>query len=313
MLTGDKAQAALEVAEKITLCNAPIFHLQTLEDLEDHALEDLRDLRKKHLLSTSCLINGRLLSDLVDSKYKVKFKHLCQHFKNRIVYRATPDAKQLYIRFLQQEVQEVVLFVGDDMNDVVGSLEATTSCAVSNACGQRTATADMMIPNWHHIPLLLKEFQYKQSIVHNMTIWILMKHFQTAAHLLLLFLMSEFQVLKDPASPFLMNIFNATLFAMMCVYCWTERSPWGQFRSFPTLIIKGFMLVLNASIVFYFLDANNGIFLLLGIQILQLACQLERFSERNVRRMTFHVILAMLWIVVDWCFSLISFLGFYVE
>ena len=301
LLTGDKLQSAMEVGQKVGLISSGAYiHLETLQDLLELGPGPFW---KTALAPVSgpewtCLINGRLLTNFIEHKKELKI--ICEQYKIRIVYRATPHAKQLFIRFLQQEMQEVVLFVGDGLNDVVGALESATGVAVSNACGQLLATADLTVPNWHSIPNLLKEFQPKQGMIHNITGWILMKHFQTAAHLLTLFLMSEFQVIKDPASPYLMNLFNAILFLVMCFYCWKEASSLSSLLSFVTLILKGFILgIVNASIVFYFLDGDQGIRLLLGIQILQLVCQLGRFGEKSLLRMFVLLGLTVLYIAIQ--------------
>ena len=86
MLTGDKMTSAVEIGQTIDLIKGSHFRsIESLEDLDDNTCDDV-----------CYLINGRLLEDMIASEHTHLFARVIQNSRKRIIYRASPNGKQVF-------------------------------------------------------------------------------------------------------------------------------------------------------------------------------------------------------------------------
>jgi len=362
MLTGDKWESALAVgaaAGWLSCPDAAVHHVEEPQTLVATVLRLEASARTGH--PTLLLINGRVLDAMVHG-HAPELSRALDSCRARIVYRASPQAKQVLVRFLQRRGDEVIM-IGDGANDVAAIKAANVGIAIrssssspasnprrgrrlahhpavgrwlrdflarclhygvarmtrwwpasvvndrqppardttittggraeptSESSGQAEAVADITMDDWTQLPSLLDDCLDKQLVVQNVARWVLMKHLCTALSLLAMLLLSNFERVRDPASPWLMVCFNATLFVAMAVHCASDDfgtlSGLGARSrslrvSFAQLMVKGVGLgLLDGAVVFgLHPSVNAAIHVLVAVQALQLVWQLARLRGR---------------------------------
>ena len=196
-----------------------------------------------------------------------------------VIYRASPNTKQLYISFLQKNSDKETMMIGDGSNDISAIVQANIGIGIKNEDNYNVQNiAEIIVDNWNKIPQLLDDFDNKKIIVTNVAQWVLMKHMISAFMLLTILFISRFQSIKDPTSPYLMSTFNILMFICMYIYCsYTEN--YKVLPGFIYMIIKGAVLgIINVLFIYMLVDIvdniNLGIKILILVQALELIFQI---------------------------------------
>ena len=254
LLTGDSEKSAIEVAKVIGL-------------------------------SDPVLIDGRILENN-SSKYIDNIINS----RNRIIYRSSPQGKQLYIKLLQDNFNKPVMMIGDGLNDMSALMQADIGIAIK--CNKNVENvSDMIVDTWTLIPHILKDCRKKTKSIINVANFVLYKHTYSAFTSIMLLLLSGFKVIKDPTSPYLISLFNGTIFIFMCVYCYfcdTKRT-----YNFSTIRLLFFNTV--ASILIFRFGMSIKVNIL--IQIIYLSLVLNRIENIHYLRII-SLFLICLWFSV---------------
>jgi len=105
----------------------------------------------------------------------------------------------------------------------------------------------------------------------------------TAFQLLVILLLSNFEYIRDPANPLIMNAMNALMYLCMCLYCQYAEAPEAPIKAstlwgIPRLVIKGVALgLINGLVVFTIIpitEVDRGIIICVGLQVIELILQL---------------------------------------
>jgi len=284
MLTGDKMSSAVEIGKTIGI----IKH-----DNDVTAVDNIDDLTEGNFNEDKCyIINGRLLEDIICSNKTTQLAVIIQNSKRRIIYRASPNGKQLFISFLKKWFNRETMMIGDGSNDISAIVQANIGVGIERDNNHNVQNiAEITIDNWNKIPQLLTDFKEKQSIIKNVAQWVLMKHMITAFALLVILMASRFENIRDPASPYIMSILNGFMFICMCVYCQYTNiighetyTPQNVYK----MIIKGILLgIFNSLTVLTFIDIeqiNMGVKILIFIQAIELAIQLYNIHQSHAKK-----------------------------
>jgi magnesium-transporting ATPase (P-type) len=284
LLTGDRMISAYEIGLTLGICNNCIT-IDTEEDLT-------KDINQ----NICVLINGKLFEKIVNSNKCDKLVNIIRATNKKIIYRATPYGKQLYISFIQTKFDKEVMMVGDGSNDVSALIQSNISIGIKQDNNMNVQNvSDIVLDKWTTIPDLLDDFKLKQKMVENINNLVLMKHMLTASVLITMLLLSNFEKVKDPASPYLMSIFNSTIFVSMYIYCKFEdiHNISITYKS----ILKGIVIgIIDGLLIFPLVEVNNGIKILVSIQVCQLLIELYKISHKLLVK-TLYFILANLWIL----------------
>ncbi len=274
MLTGDKMSSAIEIGKTIGIIenDDDIIVIDTIENLTDCS----------HLNGKCYAINGRLLEEIIYSNKTTLLSMIIQNSNKRIIYRASPNGKQIYISFLKKWFQKETMMIGDGSNDISALVQSNIGIGIKQDNNYNVQNvAEIVIDNWNKIPQLLRDFTEKQSIIKNIAQWVLMKHMITAFMLLVVLMASRFENIRDPASPYIMSILNGFMFICMCIYCqYTNIIDYENYKpqNVYKMILKGTLLgIINGIVVFMFIDIehiNTGIKILILIQAIELVIQL---------------------------------------
>ena len=278
ILTGDKMSSAVDIGKTVGIIDpgTQIIIIENLDDIYNNITQSSSNL--------CYAVNGRLLESILNTNKTSIFASLLSNTNRKIIYRASPSGKQLYVSFLQNWFKKEVMMVGDGSNDVSALIQSDIGVGINKDNNYNVQNvAEIVVNNWNQLPQLLEDFKDKRHIINNVSQWVLMKHMITAFMLLTILLISQFEKIRDPASPILMAIFNGLMFICMCVYCkYTTNYVSGKFIY---MIIKGILLgIINTLIVFTFIDLgeiNLGIKLLIALQSLELVIQLVYLYRRS--------------------------------
>ena len=210
MLTGDKFSSSLNVGKLIGLTNNEYLHI-TETNINDNIISN-------HIsVPTSLLISGSVLEQIINTN-KELFKKLICLTKKRIIYRATPNIKQLYVTALQNSFNEDVMMIGDGTNDLSAIMSSNIGIGIIGENDTIQKISDIVIDNWNKISELLNEFDLMQNITIKLSNWVLLKHLLTAFCLCGILISNNFQKIRDPTGPYLMAIFNSILFIIGMIY-----------------------------------------------------------------------------------------------
>jgi magnesium-transporting ATPase (P-type) len=290
ILTGDKLETCVEIARQLGLLQQQDSIIPTVETASDSAFCNTKEAQ-------CVFINGRNLEELL---FSFDFSQLLANSRVcKVVYRCAPFAKQLYVRHVQQ--QGCVMMVGDGINDISACLEAQTSVSVANGSPQLVQVTDITIPEWSAVPALLRNFRRQQLRIQNITGWILMKHLMTAGHLLAMLCLSNLRLLQDPSNPLIMNLFNTSMFAILCVHCYLHEEQTISYSCFHLMWKGGVLGMLTASSAFEYFElerVNDVMFMMLPFQVLQLICQMLKF-EKSKSRLAWglYYLVAIMWLM----------------
>jgi magnesium-transporting ATPase (P-type) len=230
MLTGDKFSSSLHVGKLIGLISknyepssisfspsslGPPKLLAETEHIPNDSIENI------NLNTKSILISGNELEKIINfcksnNDFKL-FKNLINNTNKRIIYRATPNIKQLYVSTLQNIFAEDVMMIGDGANDLSAIMSANIGIGIIGENSTIQSISDIVIDNWNLIPKLIKEFDKMKIISINLSKWVLFKHILTAFTLFGMLITSNFTILRDPFGPYLMAFINSIIFLIgMC-------------------------------------------------------------------------------------------------
>lgn len=293
LLTGDKMSSAIEIGETIQIIkNNNVIAIDKIDDFDK--------INLSHDLGNICfVINGRMLEQIAGSSNITKLINIVKASNKKIIYRASPNGKQIYVACLQKYLKKEIMMVGDGANDVSAIIQANVGVGIKKGNNMNVQNiSEICINDWNIIPDLLKDFSDKQIIINNIARWVLMKHMITASTMLTMLVMSNFENIRDPASPYLMALLNGSMYACMCIYTWYDNPVHsGKYVSFWKLILRGIVAgLINSIIVLSQYDINNGIYILIPIQAIQLIVQLYwKFSDISIYAKLFFVIMSLLW------------------
>jgi len=293
MLTGDRQVSAQEIGKTMGLYNFNnTFDINTEKDLDS-----IFDISTHE---TCVFINGRLLESLVNSNKEDKLKTIIALTNRRIIYRASPAAKQLYIMFLQRTFpNHETMMVGDGLNDMAAIIQANVGVSIRQENNTQVQnTSDIIISDWNTIPKLFNNFTNKRQLITNINNLVLIKHMITAFMLITMVLLSNFQKIRDPASPFLMSLLNGTIYLCMILYSkYEDVHEEHTLSSSYMSIFRGILLgILDGFLVFTFFDPNIGIKILLCIQVIQLIMILNKMSKNQITKLVYLLLIILWWI-----------------
>jgi magnesium-transporting ATPase (P-type) len=294
LLTGDKMSSAKDIAQTIGIINNN--RIKIIDRIED--IDSINELTNNDVCY---FINGRLLDVIITSDH---FINIIKASTRRVIYRATPVGKQDYILALHNNFRgKETMMIGDGLNDLSAIMKANIGISIKYNNNQSVQTvSEIVIDNWNKIIGILEDFRNYQIIIANIARWTLMIHMVTAFQLVAMLLVSNFEEIKDPASPYQMAILKGTLFLCMCIYCYDEKITKkidAQQIKFRSMILNGmFIGLVNGYIIFSYLNVKKGIAVLLCVQVIQMILQLYYLAHTPTKRMKYsYTIIACLWII----------------
>ena len=220
LLTGDKMSSAVEIGLTIGLIRhaSDYVHLESIDDFR---------LQSTNSRDVCYVINGRLLAHVACSRCLGRLLGSGGNGGSggsagrRIIYRASPNGKQVYIEMLQKDHRRSTMMIGDGSNDLAALIQANVGVCIRHGDANLGVqnVAEWVIEDWTQIPLLLSHTPVARRTIAHLTQWVLMKHMITAFMLLSLLVYSGFQQVQDPISPFVMSGLNSVAFIAACLYC----------------------------------------------------------------------------------------------
>ena len=257
MLTGDKYTTSLNVGKLTGLINDEYLHIDNMPSITK-LTENLDS-------NLSILISGLTLEDIITNNKKM-FENLILSTNKRIIYRATPNLKQLYVSTLQEIFKKDVMMIGDGTNDLSAIMASNVGVGVVGENDIIQKVSDIVIENWNVIPSLLDEFKYMQIISHDISKWVLFKHILTAFTLCGILISSNFQQIRDPTNPYIMSTFNSIIFIIGMIYTLYYK-PRNIKLNNKNLIIKNEYIygicvgILNGIYIYNNFDLDIGIYI----------------------------------------------------
>jgi magnesium-transporting ATPase (P-type) len=262
MLTGDKMSSAIEIGTLLGIIN-------------NHEIVDtLEDINKLDDKKVGCLIlNGRLLDSLISSERVCHLITLMKKSNARIIYRATPTSKQLFVAFLQKYMKKTTMMIGDGSNDIPSIMQADIGVAVIGENKNIQNMAEIVIKEWPEILDYINSSIEMKQIISNVISWIIIRSMILAFSWLAMLMHSKFQKYSDPMNPVFTTLINAILYFCTRNYCSYENVP-TNFRSdinIKRVLVKGAIIgFIEGWIIFTFFNVNTAVSLLVVIQVLQL-------------------------------------------
>jgi len=206
MLTGDKFTSSINVGKLIGLIDDNYIHITDIIDIPI----------KKY---NSILISGSVLENIIKND-KELFKILVMFSNKKIIYRATPNLKQLYVTTLQECFNKDVMMIGDGMNDISAIISSNVGVGIIGENNVVQKISDVVINNWNCIPNLLNQSKKMQNITINLSKFVLLKHITTAFCLCSILILSNFTQVRDPFGPYIMAVFNSIIFVFGMAYAY---------------------------------------------------------------------------------------------
>lgn len=290
LLTGDKMSSAIEIGKTAGFIDSDkTVDIATIDDL-------IKISQSESLTSDVCpVINGRLMEEITYSEQAIHLQNIIKKTPKRIIYRSSPSGKQAFVAFLQRFFAKEVMMVGDGSNDISALVQSNVGiCINKNTNNNVKNMSEIVIDSWITIPKILDDFIVMKTIFLNIVYWVLEKHIITATILLMNLLFSNFQHLRDPASPYLMMTFNCLLFLCMRYYCmYTKGHPYNEETKIKqkSLLSRGVIVAIIISLcVFSLIDTRNSdlaIKLCISSQMIELIYQLLSFNKSsNMHKLT---------------------------
>jgi len=181
---------------------------------KDNNISDISDIS-----DTSILISGSVLENIIKND-KELFKILVMFSNKKIIYRATPNLKQLYVTTLQECFNKDVMMIGDGMNDISAIISSNVGVGIIGENNVVQKISDVVINNWNCIPNLLNQSKKMQNITINLSKFVLLKHITTAFCLCSILILSNFTQVRDPFGPYIMAVFNSIIFVFGMAYAY---------------------------------------------------------------------------------------------
>lgn len=208
MLTGDKFSSSLNVSKLIGLIDDNYIHM-THDNICDIPIKE----------NKSILISGSVLENIINND-KELFKKFVLVSNKKIIYRATPNIKQLYVTTLQDCFNEDVMMIGDGMNDISAIISSNIGVGIIGENDVVQKISDIVINNWNCIPNLLSQCKKMQNITINLSKYVLVKHITTAFCLCSILILSDFIQVRDPFGPYFMAVLNSIVFVFGMLYAY---------------------------------------------------------------------------------------------
>jgi soluble P-type ATPase len=293
MLTGDKLSSAICVGKTISLIKDTCI---------TYSENETNEITNKNVC---VVISGQQIEKLINDKSNV-LKKLIESTNRRIIYRASPNVKQLYVSYLQKTFNEPVMMIGDGSNDVSSIMKADIGIGVKGENQTVQKVADIVVDSWIVVPSLLKDFNKKKLIIDNVCQWVIMKHMLTSFSLFGMLVTSFYERIRDPTSPYLMASTNALLFLFMIYYSYYEDSTIIMSnKSYVQGILLG---SINGLYVFWNLPNENGIYLAIASVIMQLTVRLQCVdSDKSIKNRLFYAISCSITIIILYVLSDIQY------
>jgi magnesium-transporting ATPase (P-type) len=300
MLTGDKMTSAIEIG-----CTIGV-----IKSNEYYAIETIECLNKlftsNTIQSNICyVINGRLLESLIMSSDVIKLQHIIKQSNRKIIYRASPNNKKLYIEFLQQSFREEVLMIGDGSNDIASLIQADVSmCIRHNDNNAVQLASDIVLNTWNDVPELISCFPNNTHIINNVIGWCLMKHMISAFILVAMLFVTNFDQLKEPTGAIILSFLNTTMFIVIVMYCYTDNDLVHRINIYKQAFVGIILGLLNAIFVLNQINSiNKGIKILVCIQVCQIVINIIRNNKHYM-----YMIIMIIWIYGTYLSVNISFI-----
>lgn len=292
MLTGDKQSSAIYVGRTIGMLDSTNYTLFNKNNLSQINYDE-------------CLvISGKELEEMINNKNN-KFKGIVDMINRIIIYRATPNIKQLCVSYLQKSFRVPVAMIGDGSNDVSSIMKADIGIGVKGENQTVQKVADIVIDNWLVIPKILNDFKKKRTIVENVCQWVIMKHMLTSFTLFGMLITSFYERVRDPTSPYLMGLTNMILSLYMMYYSYFEQST--ILMSNKTYVHGILLGLLNGLYVFSNTDYNSGIYLAVASIVMQLVLRLQSVdSNKSAINKMFYCLSCLFVIAILYTISNIS-------
>ena len=307
MLTGDKQSSAVEIGKSIGIISNDYLSIETIDDIDK-------------VNKCKCIVlNGRLLEELICSNKISGLINIIEASKQRIIFRSTPNGKQLFVSFLQKYMRKEVMMIGDGSNDVAAIIQSNIGIGIKKDNNLNVQNiSEITINNWTIIPTLLNDFKGKRLLINNIAGWVLMKHMISAIMSGMILLLSKFETIKDPASPLLMICLNSSMFLCTVIFSYVEEITYNvksedYHHFYKSMLIKGIVLgIINGLLVLTQIDINNGIYLLICAQVIELLLQNYYLSQKSSIIKITHVCVALVWIIATNILiniSMVKFIG----
>ena len=296
LLTGDKMSSAVSIGETIgIISDNKVIVVDTIRDIESlEFCDDKKDM--------CYVLNGRLLDILIATDKYDQLKHIIDSSNKRIIYRACPNSKQKFISCLQGSSNKDVLMIGDGSNDVAAIIQSNVGITVRKSDNANVQNiAKIIVEDFTVLPQLLEKFSDYQVTISNICPWVIMKHMINAFMLVIMLLISNFEKIRDPASPFMMSILNGSMFVCMCAFCSYDNPKYTIHTGikFSKMIFRGIFLgILNGFIIFSVFDVNKAINIALSVEVIELVLQLYNLTcSRDKKMIGVFATVVMLWIL----------------
>ena len=206
------------------------------------------------------------------------------------------------------------MMIGDGANDISAIKKADIGVGVIGENKTVQNISDVVIDSWTKIPAILDEFKRMQAIINNVCQWVLLKHMLNPSSHFAMMLVSFYENLRDPASPFLMAFMNAVCGLYIVKYAKYENIYAVQNNiNINKWVIEGTILgFLNGLYIFSMFPNANGIYVSIASQILILAIKIDFVEVTHILKHRFlHYTSCMTILCILWFLSNLSFWNFF--
>jgi magnesium-transporting ATPase (P-type) len=216
----------------------------------------------------------------------------------RIIYRASPTSKQLFVAFLQKYMQKSVMMIGDGSNDIPAIMQADIGVGIIGENKNIQSIAEIVIKEWSEILPYINSSIEMKMIISNVIRWIITRSMVTAFIWLAMLMHSKFQKYSDPMNPVFTTLINGILYLCMLNYCDHENVPtnfWTEKINIRKTLNKGAVIgFINGWIIFTLFNVNTAVSVLTVVQVLQLIYLLYESTHNKSKKMKINFILILI-------------------